>query len=85
MQHALNDLAIAATKGIEQIMKQLVHFFNYYATNPNTSIILRQSNMILLIDNDTSYLIAPKVCGQAGVYHYLGNKDGKLFNGPIYI
>ena len=52
MQNALNNLAIAATKGTEQTMKELVHFLNYCATNPNTSIIFRQSDMILSIDND---------------------------------
>ena len=39
MQQALNDLALAATKAIEQTMKERVHFLNYCATTPSASII----------------------------------------------
>ena len=82
MQHALNDLAIAATKGTEQTMEELVHFLNFCATNPDASIIFRRSDMILSIDSNAAYLVAPKARSRAGGYHYLGNKDGKLFNDP---
>ena len=85
MQHALNDLAIAATKGMEQTMSELIHFLNYCATNPDASIIFRRSDMILTLDSDAAYLNAPKARSRAGGYHYLENRDGKLFNGPIYI
>ena len=38
--------------------------------------------MQLRIDSDASYLVAPKARSRAGGYHYLGNKDGNLFNRP---
>ena len=41
--------------------------------------------MQLLIDSDASYLTAPKVRSRAGIYHYLGNHDRALFNGPICV
>ena len=66
-------------------MKELVHFLNYCATNPDASIIFRHSDMILFIDSDAAYLVAPKARSRAGGYHYLGNKDGQLFNSPIYM
>ena len=37
-----------------------------------------------MINSDAAYLIAPKARSSITGYHYLGNKDGKLFNGPIY-
>ena len=85
MQHALNELCIAATTGTEQTMKELVHFLNYCSSNPDASIIYRKSDMILAIDSDAAYLVAPKARSRAGGYHYLGNKDGNLFNGPVHI
>ena len=36
-------------------------------------------------DSDAAYLVAARARSRAGGYHYLGNLDGKLFNGPIYI
>ena len=85
MQHALNDLAIAATKGTQQTMTELIHFLNYCATNPDASIISRRSDMILTHHSDAVYLNAPKARSRAGGYHYLGNCNRKLFNGPIYL
>ena len=41
--------------------------------------------MQLHIGSDAAYLVALKVRSRAGGYHYLGNKDGTLFNGPIFI
>ena len=41
--------------------------------------------MQLEIDCDAAYLVAPKARSRAAGYHYLGNYDGKLFNGPIYV
>ena len=34
---------------------------------------------------EASYLVAPKSKSRAGGYHYLGNKAGTQFNGPIYV
>ena len=61
MQHALNDLTMAATKGTKQTMKELIHFLNYCATNSDASIIFQRSNMILTLDSDAAYLNAPRV------------------------
>ena len=60
MQHAVNDLAIAATKGTKQTMEDLIHFLNYCATNPDDSIIFCRSDMILTLDSDAAYLNVPK-------------------------
>ena len=42
-------------------------------------------DMILIIDSDASYLIEPKARRRMGGFHFIGNKDGKLFNGTILV
>ena len=41
--------------------------------------------MLYKIDSDAAYLVCPAVKSRAGGYHYFGNKDNNLFNGPIYV
>ena len=83
--HATNELNIASSKATEQTQKYLEHFLNCCATNPEAQIICRASDMQLEIDCDAAYLVASKSRIRASGYHYLGNYDGKLFNGPIYV
>eukprot|EP00978_Attheya_sp_CCMP212_P015192 scaffold39147_cov55-Attheya_sp.AAC.5 len=73
------------TKGNNATAKALDHFMNYCATHPDAEIIYRRSNMILQLDSDAAYLVAPKARSRAAGFFYLGKKDGSLFNGPIFI
>ena len=41
--------------------------------------------MQLQIDSDAAYLVNKNGRSRAGGYHFLGNHNGKLFNGLIYI
>ena len=41
--------------------------------------------MQLEIYCDAAYLVASKSRSRSAGYHYLGNYDGKLFNGKIYV
>ena len=43
--HALNELNIASSKATEKTQKDLGHFLNYCATNPEAQIIYRASDM----------------------------------------
>ena len=83
--HALNELNIAASDPTEETQKDLEHFLDYVATHPEAKIIYRASDMQLEVDCDAAYLVAPKARSRAAGYHYLGNHDGNLFNGPIYV
>merc|ERR1712155_394889 len=38
-----------------------------------------------MVDSDISYFVVPKARSRVAGYHYIGNKDKKLFNGPIYV
>jgi len=87
MQHALNEICIAATKGTQETQDALEYFINFCAIHPEAEIIYRASEMILTInsDSDVAYQAAPKSRSRASGYHCLGNLDGELFNGAIFI
>jgi hypothetical protein len=85
MLHALNKIAIATTNGTEKTAAAVAYFLNYCASNPEPSLSYRASDMILSIDSDAAYLVEPQARSRMGGYHYLGNKDGKLFNAPIHV
>ena len=85
MLHALNDIASTKNKGTQTTWKAVQYFLNYVASNQDAKIIFRASNMLYKIDSDAAYLVCPEAQSRAGGYHYLGNKDDNLFNGPIYV
>ena len=85
MLHAINDIASSTANGTEATLAATRYFLNYAACNPNGQIIYRASDMILRIDSDAAYLVRPEARSRAGGYHYLGSKDGTLFNGPILV
>ena len=41
--------------------------------------------MILTVNSNSEYIVASKEMIREAGYFYLGNKDGKLFNGPILL
>ena len=83
--HALNNLATAVNDSIQATIEAITYFLNYCASNQNTTKLYRASNMILTIDSDAAYLVAPKARSRAGGFHYLDNKDKRLINGSIAI
>ena len=40
--------------------------------------------MILRVDSDGAYLVAPKARSRAGGYHFLSGKEGSIHNAPVY-
>jgi hypothetical protein len=41
--------------------------------------------MVLRVDSDAAYLVAPEARSRAGGYHYLSDKEGQTFNGPVMV
>ena len=83
--HSLNKISITETGATLNTMKYLEHFLDYCVTNPEAEIIYMASDRQLIINSDAMYLVAQKSRSRPAGYHYIGNRDGKLFNGPIYI
>ena len=85
MLHALNEIAIHTANGTQATLAATMHLLNYAASNPNATLRYQASDMILHIDSDAAYLVCPQARSRAAGYHYLGNKDGKLFNAPVFV
>ena len=69
MLHALNGLASQQTNGTDQTIKAMLHFLNYAATLPDAKKVYKASDMILYIDSDTVYLVAPQAQSRDGGFH----------------
>ena len=65
IMHVLNELCIAAKKVTQPTTRELTHFLNYCASNPGAEIIYRNSDMILTVDSDATYLVAAKTRSRA--------------------
>ena len=85
MLHAINDISRSAAKGTEATLAATVHLLNYAHTFPNATTIYRASDMVLRVDSDAAYLVAPEARSRAGGYHYLSDKAGTVFNGPVLV
>ena len=84
MLHAINDISLTASKGTEKTLAVTIHPLNYAHTYPEAEIIYRASDMILRVNSDAAYLVAPEARSRTGGYYqYLNNKRGTIFNGPV--
>ena len=85
MCHALNVLSTQITCGTEKTLLAQQLFLNYCASNPEAEKLYKASDMILFVDSDAAYLVAPSARSRAGGFFYLGNKNGNMINGSILI
>ena len=85
MLHAINDISLSASKGTDATLDATMYLLNYAHTNPNSEVIYRASDMILRVDSDAAYLVAPEARSRAGGYQYLSDKEGTVFNGPVLV
>ena len=58
--YALNEIAIATTKGTEATLAAVEHFLNYMTSNPSPKLQFHTSDMILHVESDAAYLVCPK-------------------------
>ena len=69
------------SKGTEATLATVEYFLNYAVSNPDSRIRFIASEMILQTISDAAYLVYPNARSRMGRYHFLSNKDRKLFNG----
>jgi len=63
----------------------MLHSLNYADTHPDAQKSYKASDMILTVDSDAAYLVAPQARSRAGGSHYLGDKNGNLLNGSVAV
>ena len=84
----MNSFSTQTNSCTKDTMKEVNYFLDYAALHKNASITYLQTDMILLIDNDVSYLIKRKYCRKAGGYLFLSKLPTRYFytnNKLIYV
>ena len=66
MQHALNDIATTMANGTNLNLQAVQKLLDYAHCNPNSEIKFRASQMILHVDSDAAYLVAPQAQSRTG-------------------
>ena len=70
---SLGSLAAAQSKGTEATAQEFTQLLDYCTTHPDAIIHYHQSDMIISVNSDASYLSETKERSQVGGYHYLSN------------
>ena len=70
----LRNLESALAHGTEATYGAMVQLLNYFATHRDAFIWYKQSNMIIAINSDASYMSEKKECIQTGSHFFLNNK-----------
>jgi hypothetical protein len=81
----LNDIATEQTKATEKTQAATNQLFDYLATHSDVTIRYRDSDMILHIHSDASYLSVSNARSRLGGLFFLGNKSPEqdTLNGSI--
>ncbi len=71
MLTALSAIASAQAKPKEETMTRCKQFLDYAATHKDAILTYKNSDMVLVVHSDASYLSKPKACSQAGGHFFL--------------
>ena len=86
---ALNEIASAQSSPTKKTQAQAQQLMDYLATYPNAYVRYYASDMILNIDSDAAYLVAPKARSRVAGYYHLTNNPTTTqtshLNGAIHI
>ena len=86
---ALNEIASEQSTPTEKTMCKAQRLMDYVATYPNTYIRFYASDMVLNIDSDSVYLVAPKARSRvAGYFHFASTPnfiETSRLNGAILV
>ena len=85
MLPALSDISITQAKPTKFTEKEMNWLMDYCATYPDAKIRYHASDMILHVESDAAYLVAPNAKSRVAGYYYLSNAVGTLQNPPIQV
>jgi hypothetical protein len=75
MLTSLSTLASKQAAPTEATMEKCLRFFDYAASQEDTILTYRSSNLVLVIHSDASYLSKPKVHSRAGKHMFMAGKE----------
>ena len=86
---ALNEIASMQSKPTEQTRTKTQQLMDYLNTHPDAYVRYHASDMVLHVDSDTAYLVAPKARSRVAGYYHLSDhpnitKHSKM-NGAILV
>ena len=85
MLPALSGISITQAKPTEFTEKEMNWLMDYCATYQDAKIRYHASDMILHVESDAAYLVAPNAKSRVAGYYYLSNAAGTLQNPPIQV
>ena len=85
MLPALSDISITQAKPTKFTEKEMHMLMDYCATYPNAKIRYYASEMILHVESDAAYLVAPNAKSRVAGYYYLSDASGSIDNPPIQV
>ena len=85
---ALSKISTLQAHPTEATKKKTLMLLDYLASNPNAKLRYYASDMILHVDSDAAYLVAPHAKSRVAGYYYLGDlpsKKNKTVNAAIMV
>ena len=86
---ALNEIASEQASPTHKMQEKAQRLMDYVHTHPNAFIRYYTSDMVLHIDSDAAYLVAPKARSRVGGYFHLSNhptnKNTPKLNGAVHV
>ncbi len=86
---ALNDISTQQSKPTENSLKKCKRLLDYVSTDANTFLRYHKSNMILTVDSDAAYLVAPGAKSRiAGFFYFKQAPNGTILtppNSPVHV
>ena len=85
---ALSEISALQANPTEATKEKATMLLNYLSTHPNAKIRYYASDMILHVESDAAYLIAPNAKSRIAGYYYMGNLPSnvnKTINGAILV
>ena len=70
---ALNEIASEQASPTQKTQQKAQRLMDYVSTYPNAYIRYYASDMVLHVDSDAAYLVAPKARSRVAGYFYMGN------------
>ena len=81
---ALNTIASSQSSPTERTMQKYHHLLDYVASHPCNIVRYCANDMIVSIDSDAAYLVAPKARSRIAVYFEL-NSLPHIINGALLV
>jgi hypothetical protein len=85
MLTALSSIVSNHSKPTNETMSNRFFFLDYAASNQDTIITYPESDMVLVVHSDASYLSKPKACSRAGGHFFMSsNITNPADNGAVF-